>query len=727
MIAYTVVSAICIAVMALLVIVLAVQFGIRNRAEKIEFIKSFKKGKCAVIYIVAVPLFFMANLYSGNSVGVSLFISISKAVLLVVLKYDVTDTLFVANGTYAAATYICLTLVVINAMMITVSILHQNIWKAYRLWKFRRAKTNKCIVIGDESQSLYVYDSCNCARLVADVMNSDAQENLYVKGISYKSSINKKRLYAWLLKEVQQEIALHKKTGTKLSIVVNSDEKSNLDWCGQFFDLITAADDDIAENLEIFVFGNREFEDIYSKYEAKTRGCLHYVNEYMLIALDFIDRFPLTEYMNKTHIDYTTTLVNPETQINVTMIGFGRTNQQIFLSMVANNQFLTIGEDGKIKEKIVNYHLFDRLHTGTHKNLNHNYFRYRDDFFDEGKKIKVDESKYLPLPEFPSIEEYHYLDINDHNFYFDLEKSIDFGERSVNYIIVSLGVDYESIDMANKIVSRLKEWKLTNTQVFVRIREQKTFNDAKIFLDTEMCHPFGSDKDVVFNYSHILHEKFTEMAIMRNYIYDIEHDMKHDCITEEERKNSRLKWYIKRSTTERESNIYACLSLREKLHLMGLDYCEKDDKRAEGLSNDMFMSIYANGDMPEYIKDDEGNFIAVRYSLDYKESRRKTMAIQEHLRWNAYMIMKGFVPSPKENILTETNSGGEYTNGKNYDMRSHGNLTTFDGLVTYRQMIAERDALSEESCDVIKYDYQLLDGAWWLLNKNGFKIIRRNV
>ena len=446
-----------------------------------------------------------------------------------------------------------------------------------------------------------------------------------------------------------------------------------------------------------------------------------------MIALDFIDRFPLTEYMNKTHIDYTTTLVTPETQINVTMIGFGRTNQQIFLSMVANNQFLTTGEDGKIKEKTVNYHLFDRLHTGTHKNLNHNYFRYRDDFFDEDKKVKVDACKYLHLPEFPSTEEYHYLDINDHNFYFDLEKSIDFGAQSVNYIIVSLGVDYESIDMANKIVSKLKEWKLTNTQVFVRIREQKTFNDAKIFLDMDMCHPFGTDKDVVFNYSHILREKFAEMAIMRNYIYDIEHDMKHDCITEEERKNSRLKWYIKRSTTERESNIYACLSLREKLHLMGLDYCEKEDKRAEGLSNDMFMSIYANGDMPEYVKDSEGNCVAVRYSLEYKESRRKTMAIQEHLRWNAYMIMKGFVPAPIESIMEEVGDNGEHTNGRNYNMRRHGNLTTFEGLVAFRQMIANRDTLPEESCDVIKYDFQLLDGAWWLLNKNGFKIIRRNV
>ncbi len=31
---------------------------------------------------------------------------------------------------------------------------------------------------------------------------------------------------------------------------------------------------------------------------------------------------------------------------------------------------------------------------------------------------------------------------------------------------------------------------------------------------------------------------------------------------------------------------------------------------------------------------------------------------------------------------------------------------------------------AEESKDVIKYDYQLLDDAYWLLTKNGYKIVR---
>jgi hypothetical protein len=56
-------------------------------------------------------------------------------------------------------------------------------------------------------------------------------------------------------------------------------------------------------------------------------------------------------------------------------------------------------------------------------------------------------------------------------------------------------------------------------------------------------------------------------------------------------------------------------------------------------------------------------------------------------------------------------------------MRLHGNLTTFEGLVEYRRMIAARDGVSEESADVIKYDYQLMDDAYWLLSQNGYSIV----
>jgi hypothetical protein len=106
------------------------------------------------------------------------------------------------------------------------------------------------------------------------------------------------------------------------------------------------------------------------------------------------------------------------------------------------------------------------------------------------------------------------------------------------------------------------------------------------------------------------------------------------------------------------------------------------------------------------------------------------MAIHEHYRWNSFMISKGMIPSTIKQIKEEkiiSNHGKErYTNGKNYSLRRHGNLTTFDGLLEFRKIIATRDNCSEEITDVIKYDYQLLDDAYWLLSKNGYKIVHKD-
>ena len=104
------------------------------------------------------------------------------------------------------------------------------------------------------------------------------------------------------------------------------------------------------------------------------------------------------------------------------------------------------------------------------------------------------------------------------------------------------------------------------------------------------------------------------------------------------------------------------------------------------------------------------------------------MAIQEHHRWTSFVISRGMVPATREQILNETMvvDGVEvYTDGKNYDLRRHGNLTSFEGLGEFRKMLAERDSLPEEKKDRIRYRYQLLDDAYWLLDSNGYKIVRK--
>ena len=54
----------------------------------------------------------------------------------------------------------------------------------------------------------------------------------------------------------------------------------------------------------------------------------------------------------------------------------------------------------------------------------------------------------------------------------------------------------------------------------------------------------------------------------------------------------------------------------------------------------------------------------------------------------------------------------------------HGNLTTFEGLVEFRRIVAAAFSKSEEATDVIRYDYQLADDAAWFAARAGLGIVR---
>lgn len=716
--AYSIVSALCIAGMVGILVYLIVKFFLLGRAGKIEFIKSFKKGKCVAIYCIAMPLYFMAAIYSGKTVVRSIFEAIYKSAYLIVLKYDCSAALIDDNAVFAVALYMCFALVFINAFMFVISLLHKQIWKSRCLSEFRRAVGDKCIIVGNSATGRQIYSSCGCGKALVDIMSGEDCDKLCAEGITYHDFSGEARFRSRMDGAIKELLKSVKKSKNKINVIISAaDERENLNFSSMFLGFIGTLSDDDISHIDVYVFGKREHEGVYEAYEAKSRGCLHYIDEYTQLAVDFISKYPLTQYMDERQIDYSTALIRPDVDINVAMIGFGGTNRQLFYSMLANNQFLTADEKGNIVCKQVIYHLFDRRHTEDGARYSDDYFRFGHDYNMDGG-LKDNAEKYLSFPEAPERHFYHRLDLGDIRFYDELKGALSFRKNSVNAIIVALGDDYLNIDIGKRIAAKADEWRCEGCKVFVRIRDKKIFKDAGIFFGTGRCIAFGDEEDSIYNYSNIIREQFNEMAIMRNCIYDIEHDMRRDGITEKERAKSRLKWYTERSALERWSNIYACLSLKSKLQLMGLDCRQKDDGEDEGISYEEYMSVYAVGDEPKIEKDKDGK-IGIKYTLDFPASKRRNLAVHEHNRWNAYMLMKGFVPATREQIVNEKK------HGKNYVTRRHGNLTTFDGLVEFRKMVSEAEKCSEENVDVIKYDYQLLDGAWWLLTQNGFKIVRR--
>ena len=800
MLTYNIISVICLAYMLGLIGVFFYKLKTSYKGS-VEFLRSFKKGSFALIYFVAIPLYTMGYVYANPEMTFinALFNGIAKTSTLVGLRYDVSsvEALIAANPIFAAAVYACFILVAVNAFLLVASLTHQWIKCRWETWQWFHKKIDlRVLIIGNNGNNKKIYESViknkkqlcpelaekidqsrdtecenkkklskkgdpyakiSCMRAIVDKLNDKDSKQLYIDKVTMfsrsrddddveyvlKSTLEDTLLDAGLIVGNNDDKQKRKQKNTKTVIVINTqDDARNIRFCSAALEFINnvANDDeikkdkqkivDLFERLPIYVFGNPEHEGIYTNMVENSHGCIHYVNKYKRIAVDFIDKYPMSKFLGDA-IDHKTALVRESANINVALIGFGKTNQQIFLTSVANNQFMTENKDKKLELKKVNYRIFDKMYPDNIKNLNHTYYRFKNEM------ELSDRTKYLPLPSKPANDKYFSFEINCPSFYFILRDFLK-TKDSLNYVVICFGTDLENIDMAQKLVEKAQEWKVTNYKIFVKVRSGKS--QADIFKN-ENCFMIGNEKEVAYDIGEITNNKIEEMAKKRDLIYRLEKAVKNKKgakLTDEERQNveveAKYNWYVDLSQIERDSNVYGVLSIRSKLNMMNMDYCAKADAGDKNvIDSDTYTKLY----------DDEGNIgKSEQFEFGYPEndtSKRGVFAVQEHYRWNSYMISRGLVPATIEDILTEyktkngeivldENGNPEFSNGKNYKLRRHGNITTMDGLNRFRELVYERDLeknpekASRVSSDVIKYDYQILDDACRILNEIGYEV-----
>ncbi len=701
----------------------------RSRADAIKYLRGFKRGKGVLIYFFAIPLYFVGINYSGKSLIDSFFLSIRRIVDLVVLKYEVDPVaeLMADSALYSFTLYFCFVLVGLNAIMFAMSLANQHLWGFRKNLLFRFSGDDRLMIFGNNEQSRLVYKSEKSrAKIIVDNVSDTDAFSLYVENVGFMQTLS-------FVQTVKKAVVSSLRRRGETVIVVNTlDDEKNIEIGRMFIEEIRSLSDEERSScfgtIRIFVFGDPRYEAIYEDLVSDGLGCISYVNKYQKIAMDFVDRYPFTRFMSAKHIDYKTSLVREGVDINAVMIGFGKTNRQIFLTSVANNQFVTATKRDACVLKKVTYHIFDKENAENNKNLNHTYNRFKNELRD------INPKDYLALPEHPAEEKYYTLDVNDTEFYSSVRRAVSSSENGVSFIIIAYGSDLENIDMAQKLLAKAKEWGCKNLYVFVKIR--RSYKGSSL-LDERNCFIFANESESVYDIGKICADEIFKMARLRDSIYAVESKIKElgdDALTEQTveqiRAEANRDWYLKKTQTERDSSLYCCLSLKSKLHMMGLDYVKREGEK--GMSNDEYLAVYAGRDLPDrayYGLRADGKDI-IHYTTVFLDSRRRNMAIHEHLRWNSYMISKGMIPATKGQILdemAEIDGVVKHTNGKSYEFRRHGNLTTFAGLCEYRRMLAIRDGVEEVTKDVIKYDYQLLDDAYWLLDKTGYMIVRRSI
>lgn len=485
------------------------------------------------------------------------------------------------------------------------------------------------------------------------------------------------------------------------------------------------------ERVHIFVFGDKQHEQVYYALENAAFGTLHYTNKYHLCSFDFLSRYPMTQFLtgqNAALLDESG-CVAADMDFNMIFVGFGDTNREIFLDSFSTNHFLVRRNHRLPELKSVRYHIFDRREEADHdRNLNHSLFRYMDDFEHLLLSGKLKKEDYLELPPRPEEPVLYEMSIDSEAFYDKVWAICAENPKSVNYLVVAFGDDFSNIDLAQRLAEKKKEWGLTDLYIFVKIRDRQN-QDVSSFLINGAKSPYIPFGNEDFTLDQVIHNEIEEIAYKRKRA-TLNAESASDPLKALTRDSVRVlySWYTMDQITRR-SNIYNILGVRMKLHLLGLDY-EHITKENENktLSEDAYFKIYATGCRLEDTKKPD-SYRGARKSYNRKTYRedytiylpRPNLAVQEHYRWNAFMIRNGFIPATRAQIRE-----GKF---KSYtDTRYHANLCAFEALFEFRQMKNEWYAKHEpkkKPDDVIAYDYKLMDEAQYFLDVSGYGIVKR--
>lgn len=726
--------------------------------QRIKFMSEYKKGRFCFIYLASLFIYYAVSIKkSGLNFMTNLTESLKCTFDAVAMKIDyqkfssLNENLF-----YKVIDISFIIFVSLNVCLFLFSFVSPSINRKRNYCHFLK-KDEKIIFIGCNNDTYKMIDSLDLKEngcLVIGSFDNESANLLMDKAISFRN-VSQKTIYSVksLLSSVVQ-LCFKKNINSNIKIIVHTqDEEKNLLITRKISLLLE--DNLFKDNKKVqaYVLGYGVNQTAFDKFMEKTKGKIHYINKHHQIAIDFIDRYPFTKFMNDNHIDYETGTIKSECNLNVYMIGYGKTNQEIFLSSIANNQFCTINK-GNVEKKNINYYIYDKNNIKVNKNLNHYFYRLENEYH----YFKDREEDFLPLDVNPAnvINSKKCIDINDNSFYLQLYNDIcNTNNNDINYIIISIGSKTENMDMADKITSKIHEWNIEKqTHVFVRIQDSQFIENSNLYRDINyyekdanvnytaeldnktisfnrvnkctkkelLYNTFGEEDLLLYNVNRIFNDQQEIFARNRDVVYSL----KKDDDIEKTKQFVQEKWYEK-TQIQRESNYFAYLNIRTKLHLMGYDFVSKNDFNEHIHSSVSFDEFYKkyfeNSEATEknvinVVYDNKPiNIVEYQDTLEFAKCRRTFLAMQEHFRWNAYTISKGVIPSTKQEILCNINDG------KDYEItRKHNCITTFEGLKELDYLLSIKkyiiDLIHKQNEDLSKKDTSIIYAACELLQKD---------
>ena len=201
------ITIICFILLTAIVLNFIINLIIKNRRQRIEFLRSFKKGKFTIIFFILLPLYFIGELYNKINVIDAFFDTITTTMGLVVLKYDISDikALMDDDSFYRITIYYSYILICINAIVFAISIFAEHLWHRFQIFKSKLSKKPQLYLFGNNSSNLLIYKS-HQKELAFLVDSLEAKENskMYFDKISTINTNNLKNTIVNILERVSK-------------------------------------------------------------------------------------------------------------------------------------------------------------------------------------------------------------------------------------------------------------------------------------------------------------------------------------------------------------------------------------------------------------------------------------------------------------------------------------------------------------------------------------------
>lgn len=403
---------------------------------RLRIIRNFKKGTFATLYIAAFPLYICAYYSEGFHILKAVAESFSAMVKTALLEFDfdVLSPLMKENPLFKYTTILLVVLTAFNTLMFTLSIFYRKMVNRFRLWKISNLKKDLVFILGynDKSRTLLHSMKTDANILISGVVESeDDKEEIYALGGAYISPLKK------ITVENMKKLWSFYKTNHLTIIVQEENREENLYYSVKLCEVIEKIGQDIhslslERGVDVFVFVDDTNDSMYSDLEKRSRGALHCVSKYDVIAQRFTRDFTLASLAFDS-VDTEKAVLHEGVEISVLFIGFGRSARRIFRTFAENNQFMRL-ESGEPTLYPVNYHIFDKNNIDENIDYNNNFNYYK-----RWSEKNRDNHEYYSLPPVPANISTYTLDINDRDFIEKIKATLPKCKTSYKAIVISLG------------------------------------------------------------------------------------------------------------------------------------------------------------------------------------------------------------------------------------------------------------------------------------------------